>query len=359
MRKFYSIVFLSCIIAMGVQMTSAQLELVAYYKLDEPDGTNVEDATGNGNDGEVDCDTCWVQEGKVNGALAFNGIARVTLPGQDIGLDSERGSVAFWLKSSDPSSIYTMFWAGDNTSGTGFGPENELHVHLEMAVDNVWTGGEASFVIAGPSGQHTFCFSDPDKEGGLGAPPSDEAILLADEEWHHIACTWSNNEQAILYIDGEEVHVVDYVNPDPAFDMTVMYIGTMAAGNRGFRGLIDELVLYNEVLILEDIQHLFNLTSVEDFRASSDFVLGNYPNPFNESTTIRYRLDREGDVTLSVYNQIGQKVRDLIAESQGSGSHSVTWDGCNESGEKLPSGIYMYRLQVDDVVQTRRAMIMR
>ena len=71
----------------------------------------------------------------------------------------------------------------------------------------------------------------------------------------------------------------------------------------------------------------------------------NYPNPFNPSTTIQYRLPEEGTVTLTLYNLRGQSVRTLVQENQKSGDHSVRWNGENEAGERVPSGVYVYQLK--------------
>ncbi len=71
---------------------------------------------------------------------------------------------------------------------------------------------------------------------------------------------------------------------------------------------------------------------------------GNYPNPFNPATTIRYDLPARGLVVLTIYNSAGQKVRTLLNRIQGAGSKKVVWDGRNDLGGTLPSGAYYYRL---------------
>lgn len=80
----------------------------------------------------------------------------------------------------------------------------------------------------------------------------------------------------------------------------------------------------------------------------------NYPNPFRGSTTISYGLPSEGQVTIEVYNVTGQKVATLVNRKQGAGTHRVSFDA---SG--LASGMYMYRLTVDDVTKTGRMTIVK
>ena len=73
-------------------------------------------------------------------------------------------------------------------------------------------------------------------------------------------------------------------------------------------------------------------------------LLGNYPNPFNASTTVRFELSRAGMVELEVYNILGQKVKTLIKQQMTAGTKQVVWDGRDERGVSLPTGIYFYRL---------------
>ncbi len=74
---------------------------------------------------------------------------------------------------------------------------------------------------------------------------------------------------------------------------------------------------------------------------------GNYPNPFNPSTTIRFDLPRSGRVRLTIYNTAGQRVRTLLDAPRAAGSRQVTWDGRNDAGSAMPSGAYFYRLEAN------------
>jgi subtilisin family serine protease len=80
----------------------------------------------------------------------------------------------------------------------------------------------------------------------------------------------------------------------------------------------------------------------------------NYPNPFNPSTVIEYVIPRSAYVTLEVFDILGRVVRTLVSGEQGFGSHSVRFDGAG-----LASGVYFYRLRSEDLVQTRKLMILR
>lgn len=87
---------------------------------------------------------------------------------------------------------------------------------------------------------------------------------------------------------------------------------------------------------------------------ASFYLMPNYPNPFNPTTQIRYGLAAETDVLLEVYNMIGQRVAVITNESQQAGHYTVTMDG-----RALSSGIYLYRLQAGDFVETRKMTLVK
>ena len=85
----------------------------------------------------------------------------------------------------------------------------------------------------------------------------------------------------------------------------------------------------------------------------------NYPNPFNPETRIDYQLPSNGWVELSVYNVLGQKVRTLVAEEKAAGSYTAVWNGLDNSGLDVASGVYFYRLNTGDFTSTQRMILMR
>lgn len=85
----------------------------------------------------------------------------------------------------------------------------------------------------------------------------------------------------------------------------------------------------------------------------------NLPNPFNPSTTIKYQLPNSGDISLVIYNLLGQQIRTLVKESMDAGFHSVVWDGKNELGHQVASGVYIYRLHTGDFSTARRMMLLK
>ena len=72
---------------------------------------------------------------------------------------------------------------------------------------------------------------------------------------------------------------------------------------------------------------------------------GNYPNPFNPTTNIRYNLTEPAHVKLTVYNTLGQKVKTLVNGFQSAGAQTVTWNATNQAGQPVSAGIYLYKLE--------------
>jgi hypothetical protein len=94
--------------------------------------------------------------------------------------------------------------------------------------------------------------------------------------------------------------------------------------------------------------------------AAPRFSLGqNYPNPFNPTTSIHYELSVATDVRLLVFNTNGQQVRTLVSGRQGAGPHITQWDGRDDSGMLAASGVYFYRLQAADRVETKRMILLK
>ena len=85
----------------------------------------------------------------------------------------------------------------------------------------------------------------------------------------------------------------------------------------------------------------------------------NYPNPFNPNTTIEYYLPKISDVRLDIYNILGQKIKTLVNQKKVSGKYSVMWDGKAYNGINVPSGIYFYRLQTSEFVETKKILLLK
>jgi len=85
----------------------------------------------------------------------------------------------------------------------------------------------------------------------------------------------------------------------------------------------------------------------------------NYPNPFNPTTTLRFDLPEVSDITLIIYNMLGQKVRTFNYQNTSAGYHSVKWNATNDYGDPVGAGVYLYQLQTKDFVKTRKMVLLK
>ena len=123
------------------------------------------------------------------------------------------------------------------------------------------------------------------------------------------------------------------------------------------RGLeIKDSIMKRGIIMLEQL--LIALTPKETE------LLANYPNPFNPETWIPYRLAEDAFVTLAIYNGSGQVVRTLdvghrIASAYESQSKAIYWNGRNDVGERVASGVYFYHLSAGGYSATRKMLILK
>lgn len=102
------------------------------------------------------------------------------------------------------------------------------------------------------------------------------------------------------------------------------------------------------------------VTSVNDIGAPLTYKLHqNYPNPFNPETTIQYEIANKGQVTLHIYNLMGQRVRTLVDKVQPAGNFVVRWDGTSDRGLKVASGIYFYRFKSGDFTKKHKMLLLK
>jgi len=110
----------------------------------------------------------------------------------------------------------------------------------------------------------------------------------------------------------------------------------------------------------ENGQETVKRTMLKVISVPSEFALhDNYPNPFNPTTTFRFDVPEVSDVTLSIYNMLGQRVRTFNHQNTSAGYHSVTWDATNDLGDQVGAGVYLYQLRAKQFVKTRKMVLLK
>lgn len=133
---------------------------------------------------------------------------------------------------------------------------------------------------------------------------------------------------------------------------------------KGEIGLPDKRVVIRDtqfdLLAKTGAQAAMKPAGAEGIQPASFKLLPNYPNPFNQQTTIPYTLAERAQVRLVIYNALGQAVRTLVDESQEAGDQEVVWDGQDQGGQEVASGIYLCRLEVvGKYTEARRMSLVR
>ena len=193
--------------------------------------------------------------------------------------------------------------------------------------------------------------------------PPDPAVMTAFAQYHAITnFSDENNPDISADRNGKAALVDDPLSAGPApdefdFDYSVSSLAyTHAEGGFpvGDLNWFPDRKAEWEAWIKTSIK--FNRSE----KAPEQFTLQqNYPNPFNPTTTIAYDLRTPAAVKVTIYNSLGQAIRTLLDEQrQSAGKHNVQWNGCNDSGHPVASGVYMYRVEADKRVQRKKMLVM-
>jgi hypothetical protein len=332
--------------------------LVAAYSFDEGTGTTAVDASGHGLSGTVKGAT-WTTQGRYHGALSFNGTSSYV----DLGNPSllqMTGSMTWsaWVKATgNPADDGQIIAKSDDNSGW----------QLKSSPD---TGPQTFGVaVSASSTIHTQRYSK---------------TVRALNTWYHVAGVYNATAQTLdIYVNGVlDNGVLRGTIPGSQYNSPLNVNIGRRTGGFYFKGVIDELRVYNRALEQAEIQSDMNIaisascssaaqlasakiafqdleSGMEDGRNDPSQVPKafnlhqNFPNPFNPSTYIRFDLPMEGNVTLKIYNFVGQLVETLVDSYKVAGYHQVRWNA------NVPSGIYFCRLQTNDLVVTRKMTLLK
>lgn len=253
-------------------------------------------------------------------------------PGTDLSVSVERNLLAVGARVWDAG--LRLIDISDPTSPRelSYVPMDVLAVLLRDTVVYMESGGLRVFSVSDPS--------QPFQVSYTSSPCncSSAKIILEDK---------------ILYKLGTSVRVIDVADLSAPRELTSLLENSFPFGAVAIH---DTLFVATSGSGVWALKNDF-VTSVENESAMipNGFVLyDNYPNPFNPSTSIRYKLPVKSFVTLRVYDLLGQEVTTLVNETKPAGSYEVTWNALNS-----PSGVYFYRLEADNRMFTKGMLVIR
>ncbi|MCI0496025.1 C25 family cysteine peptidase, partial [candidate division KSB1 bacterium] len=185
----------------------------------------------------------------------------------------------------------------------------------------------------------------------------------------------------VRLFDGNEWHKLDFIGSGGALDSTLMGndwlpysydLSGFAAGTSAkiqFHWVSDNEplpagvsgVFLDDVMVQSVVTVIQNNIAGERTLPEKHQLDQNYPNPFNSSTTINFKIAENSyqQIELSIYNLSGQKVKSLVDRSAGPGYYIMIWDGRNDSGNQVASGVYLYQLHVGKIYLKKKLLLIR
>lgn len=177
--------------------------------------------------------------------------------------------------------------------------------------------------------------------------------------WHDIG----GDDNPPLQTNGNRVHAWNLVfSIDDTAPGQVVTIDTTYDDINGslYFGLVGGSVQFTPAFVPGEI--LYDPLGIEDeiVDIPTEFALHqNYPNPFNPQTNLSIDLPKAQDVSLVVYNVLGQNVKTIAEGMYDAGRYTFTWNGTNNNGEDVPSGVYFYSLKTTEFAKTNKMMLIR
>jgi PKD repeat protein len=246
-------------------------------------------------------------------------------------------------------------------------------------------------------------------EDGTISTSTTPEISIDLYQWQHIAVCYDGVDNVNMYINGISMMTIQTTAPVGAVADNSDYdliLGNSADLTKSFVGVIDELRVWNVFRDQAEIQEVLleylngyepglisycrlnegfgefvldEVSTIElplcDIRWAQGFFLAPahseillspekpslsaYPNPFNPSTTIEFSLVNNEKIEISVFNIMGQKITTLVDEKLDIGNHQITWNGSDEYGKKLASGIYLYKMKSSSYQLTKKIILLK
>ncbi len=162
---------------------------------------------------------------------------------------------------------------------------------------------------------------------------------------------------------GQRMHIITArMVFEPNIPPQMVRLDTTTDGRMGsaFLGLKDGRTVVVPVYVPGIIN--YGITGVDDPSTNMPTAIAlnqNYPNPFNPETNIEFALPTAQNVTLQIYNLLGQTVKTLVSGQMDAGYHTARWNGTNENGSQVPSGVYFFRLSTDNFTKTNKMILLR
>ncbi|MBN2280306.1 MAG: T9SS type A sorting domain-containing protein [Candidatus Marinimicrobia bacterium] len=297
---------------------------VAWY----PFSSNANDMSGMANHGTVSGATLTEDRfGNVNSAYYFNGTNNnIRVPVSESLNFTDAITVSFWMNAAE---LYSTRESYPISHGNW---ENRWKISINPDKKVRWT-----------------------LKSRDGIKDLDSDVQVTTNTWYHVVGLY-DGENFEIYLNGAISNHTSFSGKILTTNIDLM-IGQVLPNSKeyNFKGIIDDVRIYNYALSVEDIEALYrvaNAIHTDNQNIPENFALmQNYPNPFNPVTTIGYQIPTAGNVRIEIFDLSGKLVETLVSDIKQAGDYSVIWNAQNVS-----SGIYLYRMQVGNYNSVRKCI---
>ena len=281
------------------------------------------------------------------------------------GFDDDSGWIVYDMGSNDPSEYEFGFTADTCLFGSGpcldvFGASGYTNIlfwqELKLVAGNTYQASGAFKHLSGDVNLGFWCqfyisTDGPPVEGVDYKPPADANtdIPLGFNSWS--GCSGDGVDGTFQDDGCDGLNNPLWIAPGTPGDSVIVYLG-VKMGVWSDQQTLEYEVLIDEVSLVD-----VTGTAVKNEQphvARSYALEQNYPNPFNPQTSIRFQLPANDVVSLQVFDVSGRVVRTLVNGELTSGQHVARWDGRDDAGQMLSSGVYFYQMQTSQVVRTKK-----
>ncbi len=203
------------------------------------------------------------------------------------------------------------------------------------------------------------CDPEPDADGNIHL----ENICNSDSFQNHFVeicgdMPTGEESKVVTIVNGEKIEFsLDDENLEQKLKELGLDITVLDADGKGC-GKVCKMIICDTLVCGDSTDAAAKSTTPEELPEGYSLDQ-NYPNPFNPTTNINFSIPSTEHVTLEIINVLGQKVKTLIDEELSSGNHTVEWNSTNESGERVTSGMYFYRLTAGDNVTSKKMTLLK
>jgi len=266
-----------------------------------------------------------------------------------------------------PANAYYLYCYEDNITikfipyySNEFSPNYEINWKAKINVEQ--ENNDLSSIIVGTSNIADSLYNANYDLLKPHAKPFDDIITFSipmeingvTQKLHQSVTASLDETQNYTYLWNAELQLADlqpiffdtenFELPENAFIFLVMLEGYLQIPENSVVEYTPADTLLEFTILITDHDY----SDADDMVVKNSFSLQNYPNPFNPETNIHYSIPEEGKVELSIYNIKGQKVKTLVNETQISGNHNIAWNGTNKHNKNVASGVYFYKLEIND-----------